>query len=76
MGGCDQCELELGKSCNGVDGSSGIMKDGRIQLEERKRKGIYRRGKHKQKPGRRNLVVPIEVECKIKLFKRNHSGSN
>lgn len=40
------------------------MKDGRIQLEERKRKGIYRRGKHKQKPGRRNLVVPIEVDAK------------
>lgn len=66
MGGYDQYRLALGRSCGRVDGLNGILKDGRIQLEEKRKRAARRGESHEPRPGSGNEVVPTEEECKMK----------
>ena len=50
---CDQLELE--QSCNGADGPGGMLKDGWVQLEEKKGKEQSKEwGKREQSSGGKN----------------------
>lgn len=49
-----------------MDGLSGILKDGRIQLQEERRRAAREAERHEQRPGTGNEAVPIEEEGKIK----------
>lgn len=51
-------KLEVRKFCSGVEGPSGILMDGRIQLEEKKKKGNLGKGKIRAKAWQWELGSP------------------